>query len=200
MKRVLKWIKRMLQVIIVAAFLLIVADIATVLIFAHYRPEVKDADAIIVLGAAINTPTLSSRTMEGLKFYQQGKAKVMIFSGGRISDSDISEAQYMQRVVLKNTAPGDQPTMILEENSHSTYENLKNSRDKLPNVHSIIIVSDEFHLARAVLTAKALGFGPVYWSAPEPDYYQPLELQRYYAREVAAMIAYIPKFLRIQKG
>lgn len=190
----------MLQIIILAAIALVIADVAVVLIFAHYRPPVGQADAIIVLGAAINTPALTSRTMEGLKYYREGKSKVMIFSGGRISDADLSEARYMQKVVLKNTAPGDQPTMILEEDSHNTYENLKNSREKLPNVHSVIIVSDEFHLARAVMTAKALGYGPVYWSAPEPNYYQPLELQRYYAREVAAMIAYIPKFLRIQKS
>jgi uncharacterized SAM-binding protein YcdF (DUF218 family) len=85
--------------------------------------------------------------------------------------------------------------VILEEQSHNTEDNIKNSRAKIPNAKSVIIVSDEFHIARAVLLAKREGFKDVYWSSPEPTYYTKPELNRYYLREMAGMIRYIPIFL-----
>jgi uncharacterized SAM-binding protein YcdF (DUF218 family) len=169
-------------------------DVAIVFGAPHYPPKIDHADAIIIMGAAINTPALTNRTLEGLRLYEEGKAPVMILSGGRISDADISEAQFMEKVINKNS---DQPVnMILEQSSHSTYENIINSKEKVPDATSVIVVSDEFHLARAALTARTNGFSKVYWSYPEPTYYSKGELRRYYLRELAAMISYVPKFLK----
>lgn len=172
-------------------------DVALVFGAANYQPKIDKADAIIVMGAAINTPALNNRTMEGLRLYQEGKAPVMILSGGRISDSDISEAQYMQKVIRQNS---DQPVnTVLEDRSHNTYENILNSKAKLPEAKSVIVVSDEFHLARSALTARTNGYEKVYWSSPEPSYYSKPELRRYYLRELAAMVGYAPKFFRSGK-
>lgn len=136
--------------------------------------------------------------MEGLRLYQDGKADRLVLSGGKISDSDISEAQYMEKVIKRFS---DQPVeYILEDQSHSTYENIRNSKQKLQEAGigtdgSIVIVSDEFHLARGVLLAKRAGFETVYWSAPEPDYYSDKDLRFYYFREFMAMLNYLPKFI-----
>lgn len=181
------------KAIAVVAFSLLLLDLAVVGFFGIYRPQVKPADAIVVLGAAINTPALYNRSLQGLKLYQEGDAKVMVLSGGRISNKDISEAGYMQKVI-ESKATGPVP-LILEEDSHSTYDNLKNTKAKIGSNRSLIIVSDEYHLARAVIMAKREGFGPVYWSSPKPVYYKNSELAFYYLRELAAMLAYIPKFI-----
>ena len=171
---------------------LFVAAFLFVTVFGQTRPQIPGkADAVIVLGAAINTPALYNRSLQGLKVYESGQASLMILSGGRISDQDISEAEYMKRVISKNAA-GEAP-MLLEEGSHSTYENLKNAKELAPKVKSLVVVSDRFHLARAVLVAKSLGFGPVYWSAPDPSYYPGNELIFYYFREAAALLAYLPR-------
>lgn len=172
---------------------MLLLDLAVVVFFGLYRPQVKPADAIVVLGAAINTPALYNRSLHGLKLYEEGDAKVMVLSGGRISDKDISEAGYMRKVIEGN-ATGPVP-LILEEDSHSTYENLKNTKAKIGSDKSLIIVSDEYHLARAVIMAKRNGFGPVYWSSPKATYYKNSELAFYYLRELVAMLAYIPKFI-----
>lgn len=169
------------------------ADVLLVMFFAKYRPEIKKSDAVIILGAAINTPALYNRTLEGLEVYEQGKADVLVLSGGKISETDISEAGYMEKVI-KRTAE-KQPPLILEDQSHNTEENIYNSKAKIPDAKSVVVVSDEFHLARAVLLAKRAGFEKVYWSSPNPVYYSQKELNRYYAREMVAMIAYIPVFL-----
>ncbi len=169
-------------------------DVLAVVFFAHYRPHIEKADAIIILGAAINTPALYNRSLEGLFLYEQGKANVIVVSGGRISDQDISEAAYMQKVIEGNAR--EPVPIIIEDQSHSTYDNIKNTKAQIGEGKSIIIVSDSFHLARAVLLAKRFGFGKTYWSSPKPFYYKNSEMVFYYIRETAAMISYLPKFLR----
>lgn len=188
--KIIKW----LTGIFITVLLL---DIFLVAGFAAYPSKYKKADAIVVLGAAINTPALYNRSMEGLRLFKSGKSDVMILSGGRISDEDITEAGYMKKVIIQNNLDsiGENPKMILEEDSHSTFENLKNSKNKAPEVKSIIIVSDKYHLARAVMLAKRMGFGPVYWSAPDSGYYPKKELYYHYLREVVAMFAYLPKLV-----
>jgi uncharacterized SAM-binding protein YcdF (DUF218 family) len=172
---------------------LILLDAAFIWGVAHSRPEIKHADAIIVLGAAINTPALTNRTLEGLQLYEEGKADVMVLSGGKIAEADISEAQFMEKVIKKNAK--EQVKYIIEDESHNTYDNIINSKAKLGDKDSIIVVSDAFHLARAFLMAKRAGFETVYWSAPSSGYYQRKELRYYYFREFAAMINYLPKFI-----
>jgi uncharacterized SAM-binding protein YcdF (DUF218 family) len=184
---------KILKYVVLTAVAVFIVDIGTIVWFAHYRPAIQKADAIIILGAAINTPALYNRSLEGLRLYKEGKADVLVLSGGRISDQDISEAGYMQKVIKKNSqAPA---RLILDDQSHSTFENIKNSKALLPNAKSVIVVSDEFHLARAVAMARHEGFSPVYWSAPKPYYYDHSQLLYYYLRESVAIIDYIPKFL-----
>jgi uncharacterized SAM-binding protein YcdF (DUF218 family) len=188
-KRVLKAAKYVLYGVLI----LLILDVVVVLGFAISSPHIKKADAIIIMGAAINTPAIRNRTLEALKLYEAGDAQVLILSGGRINNRYISEAQNMQRILDQNT---DHPlNLILDEEAGSTYENIKNARDKLPNAESIIIVSDNYHLARSVLMAKSLGFKKVYYSSPDSSYYKSSELLYYYSREMAAMVSYLPKFL-----
>ncbi len=176
---------------------IILCDLVLVFGFAHWRLNIPKADAVIVLGAAINTPALYNRTLEGLHLYEQGKADVMVLSGGKIAEADISEAQYMQKVIKSNITPGGPPpVLILEDQSHNTFENIHNSLQQLGEKKDVIIVSDQFHLARAVLIAKRAGFRHVYWSAPWPTYFSVQELRYYYVRELTAMITYLPKFIK----
>ena len=170
-----------------------ILDAALVFGVGESHTKVQKADAIVILGAAIYSPALYNRSIKGLELYKEGKANEIILSGGRISDKDLSEAAYMKKVIVQNSST--KPVMELDEQSHNTYENIKNAKLLAPEAKSIIIVSDKFHLARAVLLAKRAGFEDVYWSSPEPTYYRTPELLYYYAREMAAMVAYVPKFV-----
>jgi uncharacterized SAM-binding protein YcdF (DUF218 family) len=189
MKKLLKILKYLAYTVI--SFLLI--DLAVVVFFSVYRPPIQKADAIVVLGAAINTPALYNRTLEGLELYNQGKADVLVLTGGVDYPKSIPEAVYMQNVITQNASTV--PPLILEKNADSTYGNIVNSKALIPRAKSLIIVSDDFHLARAVLMAKREGFGPIYWSSPKPVYYSSPELAFYFMREMFAMIDYIPKFI-----
>ena len=185
LKKLLKY-----AVIIIAAFL--VVDVAIVMFYSFYRPTIQKADAIIILGAAINTPALYNRSLEGLKLYNEGKASVIVLAGGQDFPGSISEAAYMKTVIDTNS--NGQVPLILDNQSHTTYENIQDSKQLIGEGKSVIIVSDDYHLARGVLLAKRAGFNPVYWSSPgQPDY--SFHELIYFFREFAAMINYIPKFI-----
>ena len=160
--------------------------------FSVFPHQAKKSDAIIVLGAAINSPALYNRSMEALRLYEEGNAPLIVLSGGRISEKDISEATYMQRSLQSKAAVP--LNLILEEDSHTTFENIRNSKARLKDADSVIIVTDKFHLARTWITAKAAGFKNVSWSAPDTNYPR-RELVYHYFREFVAIIAYVPKLV-----
>jgi vancomycin permeability regulator SanA len=184
---------RVIKYLILFVLVVFLADALIVFGIGNSERNAPKADAVIILGAAINTPALYNRSLEGLKMYEEGRVETLVLSGGRISDKDISEAQYMEKTIKKNAKV--LPKLILEQESHSTYDNIMNSKKLIPGAKSVVIVSDRFHVARGVLMARAAGFEDVYWSSPEPYYYTRKELGLYYLREMAGMIAYIPKFL-----
>lgn len=190
----MKNLKRILKVLVIAIGVVFVVDAGFLLFMANWQPEVGKSDAVIVLGAAINTPALINRTLVGLNIYQSGKADKMILSGGKIAASDISEAAFMEKVIIRNTA--DPINYVIEDQSRTTYENIKYSKAKLgDDQKSITIVSDKFHIARAFLLAKRAGFKTVYWKSPNPEYFSREDLDYYYLREFVALIDYIPKFI-----
>jgi uncharacterized SAM-binding protein YcdF (DUF218 family) len=188
MKRVIKFLVKVIVIVIVA-------DAVFVWAFPNTDLPDKDepADAVIVLGAAPNSPAIRNRASLGYQLYTDGQAKAVILSGGKTSSKDESEAMNMARFLTKDK-PASAP-LVLEEKSANTYENLKNSKQLVPDADSVIIVSDSYHLPRAFLVAKSLGFEDVYWDSPKSDYYKSSELWWYYAREVVAVLAYTPRLL-----
>ena len=186
-KVMLKKLWKIVKVIIIASVAVYLLSLAIVISIGQYHRPIQKADAIIVLGAAINTPALYNRSLEGLRLYQEGKADVLVLSGGVDYPKSIPEAQYMENVILaavnqeanhpspalpvKGREDIKEPTIILENTSQSTLENIANSKKLIPNARSVIIVSDTYHLARGVITAKAAGFSPVFWSSPDSGSY-----------------------------
>ncbi len=186
-------IKKALRVLTWAAAFILAADIAFVLAMSWYQPPTRPADAAVVLGAAIGTPALRNRTLVALELYNRGLVKEIVLSGGRVRAEDISEAGYSQKVILKNSSTT--PPLLLDEDSGTTYENLRNTKRLLGGTESIIVVSDRFHLARAYLVARRAGFSDVQWAGPAPYYYGSSELAYYYAREMVALLWYAPRLV-----
>lgn len=190
--------RRSLKILLIVGVLGLVLDLAVVIGFSIDRPTVPSrVGAVVVLGAKVGTPALKYRTLTGLMYYEEGKTDTIVLSGGRGPGEPISEAQAMDAVVKAQVAKthSKMPHIILETKSANTFQNLHNSKLLIPNVKSIVVVSDCYHLARAVLTAKGVGFQTVYWNSPKPSYYSDMSLAYYYAREAVAIIAYIPRFI-----
>lgn len=155
----------------------------------------RPAAAIIVLGSKVYPggragPSLNARIQHALALYQAGYAPYLIFSGG-VGDNPPSEAEVMRRVAASAGVPAS--AMLLEDQSHSTEENLANSKGLMNarGLQSAIIVSDPFHLYRAEIIAHDLGIA-AYGSGARnsPAYTDPGLRIWYTARETLALVWY----------
>ena len=121
----------------------------------------SSADAIIVLGAAAYhqkpSPVFEERIRHAVNLYKEGKAKKIIFTGGTPKAGFLTEAEVGAKWAVKNGVP--QKDILLEPNSRNTIDNLKNSAEiaRQEKLHTFIVVSDPYHMARAKLMAEDLG-------------------------------------------
>ncbi len=121
--------------------------------------ETNQFDVIIVLGTTVDTdgqPSLAMRQRvdRGIELYRQGKANRLLLTGGL---GRPPEAAAMRDLALDADIPGED--IILEPTATTTLENAVLS-SRLLSQHgysSALIVSDRFHLPRAVLVFRCLG-------------------------------------------
>jgi uncharacterized SAM-binding protein YcdF (DUF218 family) len=186
---------------IVASALIVLSVYLASLIYVlsfSLSPNIPEyADAVLVLGAKVNidnTPSveLYNRSIEGIAMVQQGRAKYIMFTGG-VGLGATSESEIGLKIAVQNGIPRDR--ILIEEQSHSTLQNISSIKPlaEQHNIKSVIVVSDQYHVARGVLVAKKLGFEPVYWSYPNSSYLKTQRLVWHYFREAAALLVYIPK-------
>lgn len=156
------------------------------------KPEA--ADVIIILGAAVwptgPSPALQARIEHGAYLYTQGLGSYFILSGG-LGLHPPAEAKAMQQELLKRGI--DPQSILLETRATNTVENLKYSKWIMneQNFKSAIIVTDSFHIKRALLIAEDLdikAFGAPVRNSP---LYTNQELRiNYTLREVLAITWY----------
>lgn len=119
----------------------------------------KSADYLIVLGAAIygETPSLSmtERCDAAIEYLNDNPNCIAIVSGGQGNDEIVSEAEIMKRLLLAGGIAEDR--IIVEGKSSSTYENLKNSAELIPEGATVAVCTSEYHIYRAKLIGRDLG-------------------------------------------
>ena len=115
-------------------------------------------DCILVLGCGVYadgtpTPMLSDRLTRGVELYQAGWADKLLMSGDNRSQ-DYNELATMHRVALEKGVP--QADVVLDYAGLSTYDSLYRARD-IFGVKKVVIVTQEYHMYRALYLARALG-------------------------------------------
>ncbi len=120
----------------------------------------KEADVIIVLGCQVegDTPStfLQNRINKALELYNKEFAPMIIASGGQGPRENKTEASVIASELIKAGVPRE--SILLEEKSHSTRENLKYSRVIMEEkgLNTAVLVSNKYHLFRAAMLARAL--------------------------------------------
>lgn len=121
---------------------------------AQGEPEL---DYIIVLGAHLrgNRPSkaLLWRIDAAETYLRKNPSTRAILSGGQGADEPISEAQCMYNVLTARGIAADR--LILEDASRDTNENIRNSLALMEADADFGIVTNNFHIFRAVLLAEA---------------------------------------------
>lgn len=120
--------------------------------------EAPTAEVAIILGAKVwpgGTPSnmLQDRLLTGIELYRQGRVEKLLLSGdhGRVS---YDEVNAMRAFVLdRGVTPED---VFMDHAGFSTYDTMYRARDVF-QVRRALVVTQGFHLDRAVYTARALG-------------------------------------------
>lgn len=153
--------------------------------------KTQSVDAVIILGAMVRpdgspSPAMVRRVRCGVDRLQAGETRFLILSGGSVGYLT-PEAQIMQRLALDMGARPDQ--LILEEKSINTIENIRFSAPlaREHGVKSLAVMTDSYHLPRALYICRRLGVRAVGWGvAPRHDRIH-WEWWLAYLREVVAM-------------
>lgn len=168
--------KKLIGIVIVAA-LLLAGLMMFWLIPAERMKEAQQHTAdgsykyAVVLGAKVNgeEPSLSLRyRLEAATEYAKRFPHVqLVLSGGQGKDEELSEAQAMYTYLIQQGI--EKERLLLEDQSTSTYENLKYTQELLPELAGVTIISSDFHLARARFLAKQLGWETDVVAARTPE-------------------------------
>ncbi len=127
-------------------------------------------DVIIVLGAAQKPdgspgPAMERRVHRAVDLYHQGAASRLLMSGGVTTFCE-PESQTMHALACDR---GVQPDHVLQENrSRRTLENAHFCSEimKKYNFRTCILVTDDFHMPRAMKTFQSFGLAPVTHPVP----------------------------------
>ncbi len=158
-----------------------------------YRPGM---DAIVVHGAGLVEgdvpPLLAARLDRAIEVYrgeaERGRAPLLIASGGKGSDEEVSEAAAMADYLIEHGVPDDH--VILEDRSGTTEENLLFTKRLLgergPTTRMVLVTSN-FHILRTAILARRLDLDAEVTGARTAFYYLPSAFLREFA---ALLVAY----------
>ncbi len=122
------------------------------LVFGTAVRPVYDRGAIVYTGPG---PGILRRVAAAADLYRTGRLKKVFLTGGRGEGMAESEASVMQRIaVVQGIRLED---IVIEQESHSTVENLRHSLPLMEDCMSIVGISDRYHLARIELLAARTG-------------------------------------------
>ncbi len=153
----------------------------------------QEFDAGVILGAAVwsgdrPSPVLRERIKRGYDLLRDGTVQFLVVTGGH-APNELAEAEVARRELVKLGA--DPTRIVLESNTNSTIEQILYIRDQIQpkqGWHSFVIISDQFHLKRALEICRFNGVNAVGVSSESPLGVQNLVF--YHLRESAALVLY----------
>ncbi|MEA2554433.1 MAG: hypothetical protein QOJ65_2609 [Fimbriimonadaceae bacterium] len=154
----------------------------------------KSADAAIVLGAGLRknrpAPVFQERINHAVLLYRNGRVRKIIFTGGKGSATTVPEAVAAKQSAIELGVPeGD---LVIEDQSKTTYENLvfANTLASKAGLHSYLIVSDPWHMRRAMDIAADLKLDAQPSPTQTSRYVTPQSTRRFAWREAFFLLKY----------
>ena len=130
----------------------------------------ENFDCIMVLGAGLwdgePSPMLQERLDFGLKAYQTGCTDKILMSGDH-GREEYDEVNKMKDVAIENGVLAD--NIFMDHAGFSTYESMYRARD-IFQVEKMVIVTQKYHLYRAVYDARKLGIDAYGFAAEKLEY------------------------------
>lgn len=119
--------------------------------------KLSNIDCIIVLGAGIwnnePSPMLEDRLLEGINLYKNNVSNKIIMSGDH-GRAEYDEVNIMKNYAIEKGIPSE--NIFMDHAGFSTYESIYRARD-IFKAKKIVIVTQKYHLYRALYAANCLG-------------------------------------------
>lgn len=120
--------------------------------------ELRDVDCILVLGCYVHdsgrpSDMLADRLRRGIELYQAGVAPKLLMSGDH-GQKDYNEVKAMKQKAMDAGISSED--VFMDHAGFSTYESIFRAKDVFA-ADKIIIVTQKYHLYRALYVANALG-------------------------------------------
>lgn len=152
--------------------------------------NITDVDCILVLGAGIRgnypSPMLEDRLQQSISLYQQGFSSKILVSGDHIN-KDYDEVNVMKNYLVGHQIPSQD--VFMDHAGISTYDSIYRAKE-IFQAKKIIIVTQKYHLHRALYIAKKLNLES-YGVSADPRTYSNQEL-----RELREFFARIKDFFK----
>lgn len=114
-------------------------------------------DCIMVLGCGVNndtpSPLLADRLQRGVEIFQNSDIPKILMSGDH-GQIDYDEVNVMKQYALNCGI--DESDIFMDHAGFSTYESMYRAKE-IFGVKRMVIVTQKYHLSRAVYIANALG-------------------------------------------
>lgn len=133
--------------------------------------QLSGTDCILVLGCLVRpggmpSQMLKDRVDQGILLYNGGAAPKLLMSGDH-GREEYDEVNTMKRVAMEAGIPSSD--IFMDHAGFSTYESMYRARDVFA-AEKIVIVTQKYHLYRAVYAARRLGLD-AYGVASDPRSY-----------------------------
>ena len=155
------------RLLLLAIVLVLVPDFlvtlsSRTLIVSPEKAAEGSADCVLVLGAGVQpdgrpSPMLSERINTGVKLYKAGAAPKLLMSGDHGTKGH-DEVNAMKDAALAAGVPS--ADVFMDHAGFSTYDSMYRARD-IFGAEKIVIVTQAYHLPRALWIAKRMGLEAV---------------------------------------
>lgn len=128
------------------------------IILPEQAAELNDVDCILVLGCKVKdngdpSDMLADRIRRGIELYESGAAPKIIMSGDH-GQADYDEVNTMKQIAVDNGVPSID--VFMDHAGFSTYESIYRAKE-IFGVEKMIIVTQDYHLYRALYIAESFG-------------------------------------------
>lgn len=119
--------------------------------------NLEDIDCIIILGAGIwgdkPSPMLEDRLLEGISLYENNISTKIIMSGDH-GREEYDEVNIMKKFAIEKCVPSED--IFMDHAGFSSYESIYRAKE-IFGANKIVIVTQKYHLYRALYIANQLG-------------------------------------------
>ncbi len=182
---------RRICIALVAVFLLIFLIIEGCIISQFHAEGEKNLDYVIVLGAQIHESgpsiVLKYRLDAAIQYLNENPDTICIVSGGQGKNEPYAEAEGMAKYLMENGIPENR--IQKETESKTTEQNIQYSQKLMKQNASVGVVTNNFHVYRALQIAKKEGLSNVCGiAAGARKLYLPNNMLREFLAEIKFLI------------